>query len=128
MSPKEGKAGSAWGAESDSGRAANSDEHQKVATKGSDPVVVSLAAAAASPRSQYSQQAPHQDHLEEEVEVEEDDFDPQDFQIYMADEALDEGVEVVMDPPPQGFREEYPTANPQVTEATVLDHLATVAQ
>ena len=65
--------------------------------------------------------------LEDEAEGE-DYFDPEDFPVFMAGEHLEPGMVMIMDPPPHAFRESYPKTSPAVTDAAVVNWMATLAQ
>lgn len=131
-------------------------EGPKTAIKGSDPVVVSMVEPATPYEPTISQPmsgepiaagvattappvGPDPNYPNEEYEdysdEEEDDrphvdpnFDPADFPIFMLHEPLDEGLTLLMDPPPHPFQEQYPKATPEVTGDGVLNHMATLAQ
>ena len=99
-------------------------------TKRSDPVVVSDVIQSASAQPAQDISVVRGDSVRDEwqgQEEEGDEFDPEDFPVYMAGEELEPGQIMIMNPPPHSFREAYPKTGPDVTDAAVINWMATIA-
>lgn len=105
--------------------AAEADDHQKTATKGSDPVVVSMAQQAAPQPVPSTDGQPGYD--DEVFEDEPHEFVFEDFMILHGDEPLDPGMHIDMaENMPQGFEQVYPKKDGATPEA-IEHHLARTA-
>ena len=119
VSPKSGSAENGW-------QEASKDSM----TKRSDPVVVSDVIQSASAQPAQDISVVRGDSVRDEwqgQEEEGDEFDPEDFPVYMAGEELEPGQIMIMNPPPHSFREAYPKTGPDVTDAAVINWMATIA-
>jgi hypothetical protein len=102
----------AWGSDE--------EDHQKTATKGSDPVVVSMAEQLLPEQPVADQQ------LVEQTQEHHDEEHP--FDVYYAGEPLDPGLEVDMtDHMPTTIQEAYPKSGPEMTPEAIEAHMTRVA-
>lgn len=101
------------------------EEHQTTATKGSDPVVISMAQQLSSKQANHDMQHAREHDDEHGYEGEHPVFVFEDFLIFRDNEPLDEGMHVDMvDHMPHQFAEAYPKASQGVTPEALEHYFA----
>lgn len=91
------------------------------ANKGSDPVVFSQAAAARTPQSALKR-------IDDGLGDDRDDWDVEEFPVFMEGEEIEPGMVILPDPAPAPFQEVYPKTGSTVSTKSVINHMATLAQ